>query len=183
VTLVWVLDRRDPRWRGAIDKRTAQFFAFWFGFCVLGTITDLLPIANFAHAGGAVFGGLIGWAMTTKARARAAAITSTVASFGVFVGAATLARPALNISSHAGLDAMILAERAMDDDDLEAAITWAERGVGYWRTPAEYWGYLAWLYLSAERYADARDALTEAVERDPGNAKYELLLEQIKAVF
>ena len=182
VAMLWVLGRRSPGWRGMIDKRTAQFFGFWFGFCVLATITGVLPIANFAHAGGAAFGAMIGWAMTAHKPRRAGAIATLVASLGLSLSAATVARPWVNISPRAGVDAMALAERAMADEDLDQAIAWAERGVGYWRTPADHYAYLSWLYFSAERFPEARDALAEAVRRDPENQGYATMLVQFEAL-
>ncbi len=178
-TMLWVLGRHSPSWRGLIDKRTAQFFVFWFGFCVVATITGVLPIANFAHAGGAALGALIGWGI---AKRRPSAIAAIAASLALLVGAASVARPWINIASRAGLDAMVLAERAMTDGDVDQAIAWAERGVGYWRTPADHWAYLAWLYFSAGRYGEARDALAEALRRDPDNDSYAALLEQFDAL-
>ena len=171
VTLLWVLGKRAPSWRGLIDKRTAQFFVFWFGFCVVATLTDVMPIANFAHAGGALFGGLLGWAIGERGSRRAGAIAAIVASLGACVLAATLARPWINLSERAGLDAMVLAQRAMDDGDLEAAIVWAERGVVYRRTPANHWAYLSWLYFVSERHPEARAALGRGRARPPDAAR------------
>lgn len=176
VALIWTLGRKEPSWRLILDKRTAQFFVFWFGFCVIATVTDAMPIANFAHAGGALFGGLVGLAITERGARRSGAIASMVAVLGLCVLGATLARPWINISARAGLDAMVLAERAVAEGELEQAIAWAERGVGYRRTPANHWAYLSWLYFVTERHAEARDALAEALRREPDNSEYALLL-------
>jgi membrane associated rhomboid family serine protease len=182
VALIWTLGRKDPSWRSILDKRTAQFFVFWFGFCVIATLTDVMPIANFAHAGGALFGGLIGWAMRERGAKRGRAIAATVAALGLSVLAATLARPWINLSTRAGLDAMVLAERAVAEGELDRAIAWAERGVGYHRTPANHWAYLSWLYFTSERHEEARDALAEALRREPDNSDYALLLEHYKSI-
>jgi membrane associated rhomboid family serine protease len=186
VGLLWVLSRHSSAWRGGLDRRTAQFFLGWFGFCVVATITKVFPIANFAHAGGAILGALIGWAMIERGRRRTpqrlAAIAAVVATFGTFAVGATVARPWVNLSTRAGLDAMVLAERAKANDDLRAAITWAERGVGYLRTPADHWAYLGWLYYLDGRYVQARDAYAEAVRRDPDNTDYQKALVQFEQI-
>jgi membrane associated rhomboid family serine protease len=191
VGLLWMIARRRPSARPVLDRRTAQFFGFWFGFCVLATVTGAMPIANFAHAGGAIAGGLIGWAMTRKGREQTPSNTASsvlapivvgLACLAVFAAAATIARPWLNLSKRAGLDAMALAERSMTAGEVDEAIAWAERGVGYWRTPADHWAYLSWLYFAAERPADARDALLEATRRDPDNAAYREILAQFEAL-
>src|SRR5690606_18867865 len=147
---------------------------------VVATITGAMPIANFAHAGGAALGALVGWAMTERGTRRGLAIGATAASIAVFVLGATVARPWINISTRAGLDAMVQAEHAMADEDVEQAIAWAERGVGYWRTPADHWAYLGWLYYAGGHHEQARDALAEASRRDPDNAEYRQLFEQFK---
>ena len=183
VGLLGVLGRRQPSWRAVLDRRTAQFFGFWFGFCVLATLTGALAIANFAHAGGAILGACVGAAMTREpGKTRAGAVALTLVLLAAFVAAATLARPWLNLSRRAGLDAMALAEQAQAEGDLDQAIVWAERGVGYWRTPADHWAYLSWLYFAAERPSDARDALLEAVLRDPENEAYRAILDQFQAI-
>jgi membrane associated rhomboid family serine protease len=180
--LIWVLGRREPSWRIVLDKRTAQFLVFWFVFCVAATLADVMPIANFGHAGGALFGGLVGWAINERGRRRAGAIATTVATLSLFVIAGSVARPWVNFSTRAGIDAMVLSERAVGEDDLDGAIAWAERGVGYWRTPADHYAYLSWLYFVADRVPEAREALAEALRRDPDNADYAQVLAQYDAI-
>lgn len=182
VGLLWMLGRKDSSWRALLDRRTAQFFVFWFGFCVVATVAEVMPIANFAHAGGALLGVLIGWAINQRGAGRGAVIASTIAMLSSFVLAAALARPWINISTRAGLDAMVLAEQAVAAGELEQAIAWAERGVGYWRTPADHWAYLSWLYFMAERHAEAREALLEAIRRAPDNHDYAQLLDHYRAL-
>jgi membrane associated rhomboid family serine protease len=187
VALLWTIGRRRPSLRPPLDRRTAQFFGFWFGFCVLATVTGAMPIANFAHAGGAIAGGLIGWAMTPSSSSTPSKPGSLLAALGVglvslalFATAATVARPWLNLSARAGLDAMAMAERSKAAGEVDEAIAWAERGVGYWRTPADHWAYLSWLYFAADRHVEARDALLEATRRDPDNASYREVLAQFE---
>ncbi|PRP90230.1 Rhomboid protease GlpG [Enhygromyxa salina] len=182
VGMLWVLARRSPSWAGMIDSRTVKFFVGWFVFCVVATVLEVMPIANFAHAGGAALGVLVGWGIAARGVKRAAPIGLTIATLGLCLASATVLRPWVNISAYAGLDAMVQAERAEADDDLEAAIAWAERGVGYWRTPADHWAYLGRLYYEARRYADARDALREAVARDPDHELYGPALEQAESL-
>src|SRR5262249_22733972 len=56
-----VLRRHDSRFRDAIDNRTFLVFIVWFFVCVLATVTNVMPIGNFAHGGGLVLGLLIGY--------------------------------------------------------------------------------------------------------------------------
>ncbi len=182
VALIWTLGRRSAVWRDMIDARTARFFVVWFLLCVAATITGAFPIANFAHAGGALFGALLGWTMSARGGRQLGALATTLAALALFVAGASVGRPWVNFSARAGLDAMALAERAMAEHDVERAIAWAERGVGYRRTPADHYAYLSWLYFNAERFAEARDALAEACRREPDNEGYRETLAQFEAL-
>lgn len=180
--LLTVLARRSPRWRGTIDARTTKFFAVWFLICVAATAADIMAIANFAHAGGAILGALLGWAMVERGPRRAMAAVALAGCLGLFFAGATVARPWINFNPWAGYDAMLLAERADKTGDLAQAVAWAERGVGYRRTPADHWAYLSGLYLRADRLDEARAALAEAVARAPENADYRSALGQLDEI-
>ncbi|NVB39301.1 rhomboid family intramembrane serine protease [Pseudenhygromyxa sp. WMMC2535] len=180
VAMLAVLGRRSPRWSGLLDRRALNFFGFWFVLCVAMTITDLVPVANFAHAGGASAGALLGWAMVERGPRRAGAISTLVASLALFSAGATVLRPTVNFSARAGLDAMVLAAEAERAGDLAAAVALAERGTNYHRAPAEHWAYLARLYYLSDRIDDAHRALREAVLRDPEHALYRSALAEIE---
>ena len=184
--MLWVLGRprpgRGPAWPGAIDDRTVKFFAGWFVFCIVATALEVMNIANFAHAGGALIGGLVGWAIAERGARRGLAIGLSALTLGVFAAGASVLRPVVNLSKWAGIDAMALAERAAADEDLEQAVAWAERGVGFRRTPADHWAYLGRLYFELGRYDEACDALAEGLARDPDNEVYAAALEQARAL-
>lgn len=176
--------RGDPAWRGAIDGRSINLLAIWFLLCIALTAFDIAPIANFAHAGGAILGALAGWTLargrTIREQLRGwAALAATV---GLFVSFATVLRPTVNFSKRAGLDAMVLAEDAAHVHDLDEAIAWAERGVGYHRTPADHWAFLARLYFEAGRIPEAIAALERAIDRDPDDERYAEALVQLRRI-
>ena len=54
--MIWMLSRRDDRFRNAIDQRTVTVFLVWFGFCIITTVTHILPVANVAHGTGLALG-------------------------------------------------------------------------------------------------------------------------------
>lgn len=182
VGMLAVLGRRSPRWRAILDKRTLQFFGFWFVLCIAMTLTGAMSIANFAHAGGAGVGALVGWALVVRGRRRGLAVAAIIAALGLSLAGATVLRPWVNLSTRAGLDAMVLAERAERADDIDAAVSWAERGVGYWRTPADHWAYLGRLYFQQGELDAARAALDEALAREPDNEIYAAAREQLEAM-
>ncbi|MCX5692014.1 MAG: rhomboid family intramembrane serine protease, partial [Planctomycetota bacterium] len=69
-TFLWVVSRRIPRLRPVIDRRTALIFAAWFFVCIALTAMNVLPIANIAHGGGALYGAMVGLALTSPPRRR-----------------------------------------------------------------------------------------------------------------
>lgn len=105
-TFLWVVSRRIPRLRPIIDRRTALIFAAWFFVCIALTAFDVLPIANLAHGGGALYGALAGLAMTSAPRRRTvlAMVTSTLLGLSVF--AAGTLREAINPAGLARAKAM-----------------------------------------------------------------------------
>src|SRR5712691_287592 len=66
--LLWILSRRDDRFRDAIDAKTVQLFVIWFFLCIVTTVTNVMPVANIAHGTGAVLGILTGLAITLPER-------------------------------------------------------------------------------------------------------------------
>jgi len=66
--LLWVVASRDERFRDAIDQRTIQVFVVWFFVCIVATLTNLMLVANIAHAGGGVLGILAGLAIARPDR-------------------------------------------------------------------------------------------------------------------
>ena len=58
--LLWVLSRRDSRFRDAMDRQTVQLMVAWFFLCIVLTITGAWKVANVAHGAGCVASGACG---------------------------------------------------------------------------------------------------------------------------
>ena len=99
--LLWVLSPRDERFHDVVDRRTVQLFVLWFAFCVFTTLAHILPVANIAHAAGAVLGVLVGFAVIAPDR-RALAATGIAVILCVGLWGSTLGRPRINLSGKAG---------------------------------------------------------------------------------
>ncbi len=67
---LWVLERRDARFHGVVDRRTTELFAGWFLLCIILTSADVMRVANIAHAAGWLLGLLAGVAVTARSRLR-----------------------------------------------------------------------------------------------------------------
>jgi hypothetical protein len=105
-TFLWVVSRRIPRLRPIIDRRTALIFAAWFFVCIALTAMDVLPIANIAHGGGALYGALVGLALTSLPRQRTALALLAGILVGFSLFAAGVLRDAINPAGVARAKAM-----------------------------------------------------------------------------
>src|SRR5271166_5260619 len=90
--LIWMLSRYDGRFKDAIDARTVQLFVGWFFFCILTTVTHVMPVANIAHGAGAVLGILAGLAITLP-DSRGPIVAGLGAVLLIGLWGATLGRP------------------------------------------------------------------------------------------
>ena len=171
--MLWVLHRRDPRFADAMDQPTAAAMVGWFFFCIVTTVTGVMPIANAAHGVGAVMGALLGLAIAgrrTAARALGAAGIALVVAASV--AGAMFGRPWVNLTkewgeewAHIGYDDLAAnrvedparaPRRAVRIDD-EQAWAWYNLGVAYNR-----------LHLDEE----AAGAFARAAQLEPGNQDY-----------
>jgi membrane associated rhomboid family serine protease len=62
----WVLSRADDRFSALVDGMVRNLFIGWFVLCVVLTWLGLWRVGNFAHAGGAIVGILVGAAYVRK---------------------------------------------------------------------------------------------------------------------
>lgn len=101
--LLWVISRRDPRFRRALGPGTVLLFAAWFGFCIVLTVKGIYPVGNFAHGTGFIAGLLVGWALTSARWSRQ--IAMGIAAFALLgLWGATFGRPNVNLAGAAGRD-------------------------------------------------------------------------------
>ena len=118
---LWFLNTRHPddeRFHGAIDRKTTTCFVAWFFICIVLTFTNLLAVANLAHAVGALLGGLIAGATTAKRRPVPAAVVI------VLLFAAIFARPQLNLSARRGEQEASLGYNALKAQHDRDAARW-----------------------------------------------------------
>lgn len=121
---LWVVHRRDRRFYDAIDPQTTGIFVIWFFLCIVLTATEVLRVANVAHAAGALLGGLMGYAALGR---RAAAVGAGAAVLGLLL-LDIVGRPYVNVSpdrpppesAHDGYEALLR------QDDEEAVRLYRE---------------------------------------------------------
>jgi membrane associated rhomboid family serine protease len=99
--MLWVLEQRDSRFAGAVDRKTNEVFAGWFFLCILLSIADIMPVANIAHAAGALTGALLGLLADSREKVKRAGAVGLSAVMLASVAGATLFWPWTTFSKYA----------------------------------------------------------------------------------
>lgn len=169
--LLLVVADRDPRFAGALDKRTVNLFAAWFFVCIFLTVTHVFNVGNVAHGAGAVLGALLGYAIVYPGRRL---LISGVASGLIVLGVcgSTFLRPSVNFSSQGGYE-----EEKWGYDELMAnrnqeALRWLRDAVKYQPKIALFWANLGIAYHRLNRMSEAVNAYERAYELEPINPDY-----------
>jgi membrane associated rhomboid family serine protease/TPR repeat protein len=169
--LLWILSKRDERFRDVIDRKTIELFVVWFFICIVTTLTNIMPVANIAHGGGAVLGILTGFAITRPDRR--ALFSSGVAAILVFgVWASTIGRPVVNISSNGGYEEGRMGYEALIANRNQEAVRWFRDAVTYRRGTAVYWFDLGVAYERVNDKSAALGAFRKAADLGEPNAQF-----------
>jgi GlpG protein len=168
---LWVLSRRDERFRDAIDEQTVGLFVGWFFLCIVLTAAGAWNVANLAHGAGALLGALLGLAVAGgKLRPLyGAALALVVAGFG----AAVYARPYINLTSERGYERALMGFRALEHDD-EAAVRHYRAALAAPRAEpdASWWYNLGLAYERLENYDAAKAAYQRGAEMERSDPDY-----------
>src|SRR5262245_28034867 len=78
-SMLWLVEKRDPRFHGAVDRQTTQTFVVWFFLCVILTVVNIMPVANIAHAVGAGLGVVLGLVATSEGTAKQRSVAALAA--------------------------------------------------------------------------------------------------------
>lgn len=170
--LVWVLQRRDPRFADAIDQRTTWLFVGWFFLCILTTVTGSMNVANVAHAAGGVVGALLGWTIGARGRARVRAAAGTVLFGALALLGATVRRPWVNIAPDRGLDESRLGYESLLAGEPDEAVRWLSMATELNPKDARSWFNLGVAYQRLNRLRDASLAYETARRLEPDNPAY-----------
>jgi membrane associated rhomboid family serine protease len=177
--LLWILASRDERFRDAVDPMTAQVFIAWFFICIVATLTNVMPIANIAHAGGAVLGVLVGFAIARPDR-RFPIIAGIVAFVLLSLCAATVWRPRVNLSGRQGYEEGRWGYDALMANRNQEAVRWLRDAVTYQPKKSVYWFDLGIAYERLKDMPAAIKAYRKAA--DLGNAAAKSYLSELYTI-
>lgn len=170
--MLWVLSKRDERFRDAVDGKTIQLFVIWFFFCVATTILHIFAVANIAHAAGAILGALTGFAIVSPHRRHlAVAAISIAVLFGIW--GSTLGRPRINVSGKGGYEEGKWGYDALVAGDYRDAAKWLNDAATYQPNIAAYWFDLGIADEKLGKKVAAHAAYQRAHEIEPANPRFE----------
>jgi GlpG protein len=78
--MLWIGRRWQPDFRAVCDQQTVQLMLVWLMVCVILTYTNVMPVANFAHGAGLLFGVLYGLTAFAPRRRMVWGLLATVAT-------------------------------------------------------------------------------------------------------
>jgi tetratricopeptide (TPR) repeat protein len=169
--LLYVLSRRDERFKESLDKRTINLFVGWFFICIFTTVTHVFNVANVAHASGALLGLLAGYAIVLPARR-----SILVGAIGVLIlfgfCGATFARPFINFSSQGGYEEGQWGYDALVANRNQEAIRWYRDAVKYQPKISSFWFNLGIAYQRSNDKGAASAAYQRAYNLEATNPKY-----------
>lgn len=171
--LLWILSKRDERFRDAVDQRTVQLFVIWFFFCILATATNFMRVGNIAHGAGAVMGILTGFALTMP-KLRIPIMAGIGLLLGVSFWAATAGRAKVNFSEYASYDECKRGFDAMRANHYEEALKWLQSAAGYRANPASCMTDLGYTYESMGKKAQALAEYRKAADRGDDEGQFYL---------
>lgn len=169
--LLWVLSRRDDRFRDAVDQKAVQLFVVWFFFCIAMTVMHIFSVGNIAHGAGAVLGILTATAIAMPhRRILIAASIGAVLLFGLW--GSTLGRPRINFSGKAGYEEAKWGYEALLADRNQEAARWLGDAVVYQPRLPVYWFNLGIAYQRLGNRTAAQAAYERAHQLEPNKAEY-----------
>jgi membrane associated rhomboid family serine protease len=171
---VYVLEKRDPRFAGAVDARTAKLFGIWFVFCIVATKLKWMSIANVAHGTGALLGFAAGLAVAPSRRVLqrvGGAITVAVLLAG-FIAAGSVFRRHVNQTDEPFWTEFGEGNAALDKHNPDEAIAHYRRALEIDPTKHQAWFNIGVAEEEAERHEKALSAYERAVELEPGDTDY-----------
>lgn len=169
--MLWVLEKRDPRFAEAVDYQTSRLFVFWFFLCIALTILNVMPVANVAHGVGAGMGALLGLAAGSQGAVKWKSIAGLVAVLILGLAGSTVFWPWVNLSADAEPEVESAAWEALNQNQDTNAVRLLEIATRMRHAPARAWYNLGIAYSRVERYDQALGAFEHAAQMPDADSR------------
>jgi membrane associated rhomboid family serine protease len=169
--MLWVLEKRDPRFTDAVDQKTSQMFIGWFFLCILLTVTGVMPVANVAHGVGAVMGILLGFAICGRRQVQRESMAGLAIVLSLAILGSTVYWPLANFSEDAIEKVEEVGLVALAKNEGPHALKLLERAAHMRHAPARMWYNLGIAYRDNGRYQDAAAAFEHAAKMPDADEK------------
>jgi GlpG protein len=177
--MLWVLSRRDERFRDAVDPQTTLLFVAWFFLCIVLTATKVMPVANFAHGVGALAGALLGLVISGgRARWALGGLVGILVAGSVF--AATYGRPYLNLSGDRAEEWARLGYEDLLNKRYASAAQRLQKAVQMNDEMPSAWFNLGLANQRLGRAAEAKAAYERAAALDPSDEGYQDAIKRVE---
>ncbi len=169
---IWMMSAKDERLADALDVRTVALLVACFLIGVVLSLVGVMPVANVAHLVGALLGALLGWTLTRSWRHPAMLAAPPIAALSILIALATMIRPQVNRSQHAGEEEAYRGYQALADGRDQEAATWLRDATTASPNSASSWFNLGIAEQRQKNYLPAARAYQHALQLDPANAAY-----------
>jgi membrane associated rhomboid family serine protease len=162
--MLWVLERRNPRFAGVVDQRTSQTFVIWFFLCIVLTVTNVMAVANVAHGAGAILGGLLGLAMSSEGVLRMKSVAGIILCLSLGLAGSAVYWPWVNLSEDAESEVERVGLEELEQNHLTNAVRLLEISTQMRHAPARAWYNLGVTLQQMHRHSEAVAAFEHAAQ-------------------
>lgn len=178
--MLWVLEKRDPRFADAVDYQTLRLFIFWFFLCIVLTLANVMPVGNIAHGAGAIMGALLGLAATSRGALKWKSIAGLFAVVILSLAGSTVFWPWINLSPYAEPQVEQAGLDALNHNNAPRAVQLLEICTRMRQAPARAWYDLGIAYHHLRKYDDALAAYEHAAQMPDATVEMQEAAENMK---
>ena len=181
--LLWVLEKRDPRFAEAVDYQTSRLFVIWFVLCIVLTIANVMPVANVAHGVGAGLGALLGLAASGRGTVRWKGIAGLLAVMILGLAGSTVFWPWVNLSATAESEVEGAGLEALEQNHYSDGARLLEIATRMRHAPARSWYNLGVAYSRLGRFDDALAAYEHAAQMPDADSQMLQAAQNLKDIW
>ncbi len=181
--MLWVLEKRDVRFAGAVDYQTSRLFVIWFFLCIALTLANVMPVANVAHGTGVVLGVLLGFAASSRGALRWKSLVGLAAVILIGLAGSTVFWPRVNLSADAEAEVELAGYEAVKQNNDVDAVKFLEIATRMRHAPSRAWYNLGIAYTRVGRFDDALTAYEHAARMPDADTNAEQAAQEVRDYF